>query len=152
VPRFLLRHLASPFGLRATLAMEHPELRCARVDLVRLSDWAALATKSCCGWEEEIAFRTDSPRAEALPITADVTPVVQWTVPTRGSIENLPLLPFSARSSAGEVEVEVEASRSIFATFLTCSGCTRRSRRAWLRVLRARGARRSRVAFEAGFG
>ena len=117
---------APVWGFARTLAMEHPELRCARVDLgPDFSDWAALGDEIML-WdgEEEIAFRDGTRLApRLLPITADVTPVVQWTVPTRGSIEKLALAPLQRRDPvAGEVEVEVEASALNFRDVLNVLG------------------------------
>ncbi len=117
---------APVWGMARTIAMEHPELRCVRVDLESgATDYGELAGE-IANWdgEEEIAFRGGIryvPRLAKHP--ASGSHAGQWTIPARGSIEGLVLAPLQRRApAAGEVEVEVEASALNFRDVLNVLG------------------------------
>jgi len=113
-------------GLARTIALEHPELRCVRVDLdVSTPGFQALA-QELAGWdgEEEIAFRSGE---RYVPRLAARRPgggqPRRWTIPARGRIESLALENMERRApAAGEVEVEIEASALNFRDVLNVLG------------------------------
>jgi len=112
------------WGLARTVAMEHPELRCARVDLDPLRpDYAALADE-LTSWdgEAEIAFRGGIRHVPRLARkTVDLPQPTRWAVTARGSIENLVTEPVERRAPAAE-EVEVEVSALNFRDVLNVLG------------------------------
>jgi acyl transferase domain-containing protein len=116
---------APVWGMARTVAMEHPELRCTRVDLdPSISDYGELANE-IANWdgEEEVAFRAGKRLVPRLARTRESIQATQWTVPARGSIEKLALAPLQRRTpAAGEVEVEVEASALNFRDVLNVLG------------------------------
>ncbi len=114
------------WGMARTIAMEHPELGCVRVDLDSLApDFDALA-KEIANWdgEEEIAFRADGRYVRRLvaKLAAEGEPE-RWTIPARGSLENLQLTAMQRRAPGpGEVEVEIETSALNFRDVLNVLG------------------------------
>jgi len=114
------------WGLARTIAMEHPELNCVRVDLDPLApDFDALA-KEIANWdgEEEIALRRDGRYVRRLvKKTAEAPEPRRWTIPARGSIDNLKLAALDRRAPGrGEVEIEVETSALNFRDVLNVLG------------------------------
>jgi acyl transferase domain-containing protein len=113
------------WGMARTIAMEHPQLNCVRVDLDPLApDFEALA-REIANWdeEEEIALREDGRYVRRLAKTAGPPEPRRWTVPARGSIDHLKLAALERRAPGpGEVEVEVETSALNFRDVLNVLG------------------------------
>jgi acyl transferase domain-containing protein len=117
---------APAWGLIRAIGLEYPELRCALTDLdPQAPDWAALA-QEIARWdgEPDAALRGGERRAPRLaPVPASSSAPRQWTIPARGSIDNLALQPSGRRAPGpGEVEVEVEASALNFRDVLNVLG------------------------------
>jgi acyl transferase domain-containing protein len=113
-------------GLARSLAMEHPKMGCVQVDLdPAASDFEALAAE-IDGWdgEEEIAYRAGRrfvPRLK-IGLTPNAEPQ-RWTIPVRGSVENLALDRLERRvPGPDEVEVQVETSALNFRDVLNVLG------------------------------
>jgi acyl transferase domain-containing protein/NADPH:quinone reductase-like Zn-dependent oxidoreductase len=117
---------APVWGLGRTLGIEHPELRCVRVDLdPAATDGEALADAILhSGGEEEIALRGGEryvPRLE--PTFAEEARPQRLVIPARGSIDNLATEAIERREPrSGEVEVEVEATALNFRDVLNVLG------------------------------
>jgi acyl transferase domain-containing protein/NAD(P)-dependent dehydrogenase (short-subunit alcohol dehydrogenase family) len=117
---------ASVWGLGRTIALEHPDLRCSRIDLdPQGSDFVTLAEEITCEeGEEEIAFRGGEryvPRLERKLLRKSETQ--RLTVSERGSIENLTMEVVERRDPLpGEVEVEVETTGLNFRDVLNAMG------------------------------
>ena len=114
------------WGMARTIAMEHPELSCVRVDLDPLApDFEALA-REIANWdeEEEIALRQDGRYVRRLVAKTTSAPEPRrWTIPARGSIDTLKLAALERRAPGpGEVEVEVETSALNFRDVLNVLG------------------------------
>lgn len=108
-------------GLARTIAMEHPELRCARLDIDATS--LGSIAQEMTGWdgEEEIAYcegRRYVPRLrQAAPVAR------QWKAGASASIENMRTEPLLRRDPGeGEIEVDVEASALNFRDVLSVLG------------------------------
>ena len=117
---------ATVWGAGRTIGLEHPELRCVRIDLESASaDYAALALELMnADGEEEITLRGGEryvPRVEPKFID-DLRPR-RLAISSRGSIDNLAVEPVERRAPArGEIEVEVEASALNFRDVLNVLG------------------------------
>jgi acyl transferase domain-containing protein/NADPH:quinone reductase-like Zn-dependent oxidoreductase/NAD(P)-dependent dehydrogenase (short-subunit alcohol dehydrogenase family) len=117
---------SSIWGLGRTIALEHPDLHCRRVDLDPAGiDFAALAQEITCeASEEEIAFRGGEryiPRLERKLLRENRPQ--RLIVSERGSLENLAIEPVDRRDpSPGEVEVEVETTGLNFRDVLNALG------------------------------
>jgi acyl transferase domain-containing protein len=114
------------WGMMRTIAIEHPELVSARVDLDSTApDYVTLA-EQIADWdgEEEMAFRSGVRYVRRLSrVSEGSLDPVHWTVPERGSVEKLALAPMERRRpQADELEVEVEASALNFRDVLNVLG------------------------------
>jgi len=116
---------APVWGMARTIALEHTELRCVRVDLDSASDFADLA-QEIANWdgEQEVAFRAGGryvPRLVAkLPSGRQPR---RWTIPSRGNIDSLALQSMERRAPGlGEVEVEIGAGALNFRDLLNVLG------------------------------
>ena len=114
------------WGMARTIAMEHPELTCVRIDLDPADpDFETLAKEIAGGdGEEEIAFRSGVRFARRLAskFVAPREPS-HWTIPARGSVDHLALAKLERRApNAGEVEIEVETSALNFRDVLNVLG------------------------------
>lgn len=125
------------WGLGQVIALEHPELRCVRVDLdptPGVDNSQLLADEIWSDAEEDqVAFRQQEryvahlTRYVAKPVsTKSVSPdqqPVQLTIATRGTLDNLALQPLTRRQpGAGEVEIRVRATGLNFKDVLNALG------------------------------
>jgi acyl transferase domain-containing protein/NADPH-dependent curcumin reductase CurA len=114
------------WGLGRTIGIEHPELRCVRIDLESApGDFAVLAQEIMnADGEEEIALRGGEryvPRVEPK-FVEDLQPR-RLVITSRGSIDNLAVETMERRAPAtGEIEVEVAASALNFRDVLNVLG------------------------------
>lgn len=113
-------------GMARTIAMEHPELRCARIDID-----GTPASLECVAnelalrdGEEETAYREGRRYAPRLRRAAAPPPQLQrWMVSSPGSLENLQNEAIARRPPApSEVQVDVETSALNFRDVLTVLG------------------------------
>ncbi|MGH9643746.1 MAG: SDR family NAD(P)-dependent oxidoreductase, partial [Terriglobales bacterium] len=117
---------APVWGLARTLAVEHPEFRCIRLDLdPDHSDFVSLAGEIIReNIPEEIALREDGryiPRLERN-LSRDLSPQ-RLVIPNRGSVDNLTVEIIERRApSPGEIEVEVENTGLNFRDVLNVLG------------------------------
>ena len=115
---------ATVWGLGRTIGIEHPELRCVRIDF-ESADYQALAQEilSADG-EEEIAYRNGErfiPRLE--PKFVEEPQHRRLVISSRGSIDNLAMESMErCAPKRGEVEVEVEATALNFRDVLNVLG------------------------------
>ncbi|MHB1132626.1 MAG: SDR family NAD(P)-dependent oxidoreductase [Chloroflexota bacterium] len=120
------------WGLAGTIALEHPEFNCVRVDLdpaagARQSQ-TLLAEVLSPGVEDQIAFR-DGVRYVArltrwalAPATTEKAPL-RLEIPSRGDLDNLQLRPLARRQPGpGEVEIRVLATGLNFKDVLNALG------------------------------
>jgi NADPH:quinone reductase-like Zn-dependent oxidoreductase len=119
--------LQSPvWGMARTIAVEHPELRCVRVDLdAAAPDFDSLAKEIAnFDGEDEIVFRASGRYVLRLAAKHAASRVPQrWVIPARGSLENLALAGMERRPPArAEVEVEIETSALNFRDVLNVLG------------------------------
>jgi acyl transferase domain-containing protein len=114
------------WGMARTIAVEHPELRCVRVDLDPAApDFDTLAKEIAnSDGEDEIAFRPAGRYVLRLAAKHAAGRIPRrWTIPARGSLENLALAGMERRPPArGEVEVEIETSALNFRDVLNVLG------------------------------
>ena len=117
---------ASMEGLARSLAMEHPELKCVRLDLGSDSQNFQQVAAELANWDgsQEVALRSGKRYVQrlerALPLAAQAS---QLTIPMRGSIDNLKFEAKQRRMPGPhEVEVEVEASALNFRDVLNVLG------------------------------
>jgi acyl transferase domain-containing protein/acyl carrier protein len=118
---------ATIWGLARTFALEHPEVRCVRVDVDEsAASTDALVDALATGIDiEEVAFRAGrrlAPRLVRVGAPADESPL-RLTITEHGSIDNLkyePLLP--REPGADDVEVEVHTSALNFRDVLNALG------------------------------
>ncbi len=115
---------ATAWGLGRTIGIEHPELRCARIDFDS-ADYQAVAQEIVhADGEEEIALRGGEryvPRVE--PKFIEEPQPRRLVVSSRGSIDNLAMESIERRAPGrGEVEVEVEATALNFRDVLNVLG------------------------------
>jgi acyl transferase domain-containing protein len=125
---------APVWGLANTIALEHPELRCARIDLdPAASDTTAELVEELRApdAEDQIGIRQGTRyvarlmRSEArrAPVANDEQPAVQLNITERGTLENLVLRPLARRSPGpGEVEIHVQAAGLNFKDVLNALG------------------------------
>ena len=129
---------ATVWGLGKVIALEHPELRCTRIDLSPHGVeneieklWVALDADSNKG---ELALRTDrllgarlqrmpNPTDHADPVTRFSGKPYHLTFTSRGSLENLQLETMVRRPPGrGEVEIRVHATALNFRDVLNVMG------------------------------
>ena len=124
------------WGLGKVVAIEHPELKCVRVDLDPASvDVEALAREVLAGdgSEDQVAFRGSGRYVARLvrrprPVGARTTgeqavPVRRLEVSERGVLENLRLQPAARRAPGpGDVEIRVHATGLNFRDVLNALG------------------------------
>ena len=134
---------AGLWGLGRTIALEHPELTCVRIDLdgtmapaaqaaalwAELAAVAYLPAQDAPPVEAQVALRRDARHVARL---ARYAPTVglslpdgpyRLTIPERGLLDNLQLQPVSRRTpEAGEVEIRVHASGLNFLDVLDVLG------------------------------
>ncbi len=116
---------APVWGMARTIALEHPELRCVRVDLDASSNFQDLA-REIAGWdgEQEVALRAGGRYVSRLmaKLPSGRQPR-RWIIPSRGQIDSLALQSMERRTPGpGEVEVEIEASALNFRDVLNVLG------------------------------
>lgn len=127
---------ASLWGLARVVALEHPELRCVRIDL----DAAAATVDSLDGLlaelqqpdgEDEIALRggdrlvarLEASQAAGQPVSPPTGAASQLEIGRRGILDNLEWRPSHRRPPGpGEVEIEVQASGLNFRDVLNALG------------------------------
>jgi acyl transferase domain-containing protein/NADPH-dependent curcumin reductase CurA/short-subunit dehydrogenase len=113
-------------GLARTIAMEHPELRCARIDVDATAASMECIAKELASWdgEEETAYRNGCrhvPRLQRAAIAS--SHLKRWKVRATGSIENLEMEAVRRRAPGpGEIDVDVDASALNFRDVLTVLG------------------------------
>jgi len=113
-------------GLARTLAMEHPELRCARIDVDATATSMECIAKELASWdgEEETAYRNGCryvPRLQRAAVAS--SQLKRWKADTTGSIENLEIEAVRRRAPGpGEIDVDVDASALNFRDVLTVLG------------------------------
>lgn len=122
---------SSLWGLGRVIALEHPELRCGRLDLDSLSTESDLLQELLADdREDQIAYRQGTRyvarlvRQEAAtePTSSDAQPF-QLKITEYGILENLTLAPMTRRApAAGEVEIEVRAVGLNFRDVLNALG------------------------------
>ena len=126
---------AALWGLGRTVALEHPELACVRVDLDPggAPDAAALAAEVGAGdGEDQVAYRGGKRfvarlgrakgRGAATPAPEDGQ-ALQLQIATRGVLDNLKLVAVNRRvPGKGEVEIQVEAAGLNFRDVLNALG------------------------------
>jgi hypothetical protein len=126
------------WGLARTIAMEHPEMRCRRIDLDPESDdadWGALIHEMWNeGGEEQVGFRegrrlvprlamSDLNRAEGASRRDREKAPLRLDTRERGILENLELKPLERRKPGrGEVEIRMEAAGLNFRDVLNALG------------------------------
>jgi NADPH:quinone reductase-like Zn-dependent oxidoreductase/acyl carrier protein len=129
---------AAVIGLARTIAMEHAELRCCRVDLDRGApegELAALVAELVADdTEEEVALRGASRRVSRIvpgEVRASVSEreepaagrAFRLTIDRPGSLDRLALRPFAANPPGpGEVQIAVEAAGLNFLDVLLAMG------------------------------
>lgn len=117
---------AAVLGMARTVALEHPELACVRIDGDTAADWLEAIATEIGQWdgEQEVALRGKSryvPRLErSVPPESERK---QWTIAEPGMIENL-RFEMVARPAPGPsyVDVEVEAAALNFRDVLAVLG------------------------------
>ena len=113
-------------GLARTVAIEHAELHCARIDVDETPASMECVAKEMASWdgEEETAYRNGRryvPRLQRA--AAGQSQLRRWKVEAHGSIENLETEIVQRRAPApGEVEIDVDASALNFRDVLTVLG------------------------------
>jgi acyl transferase domain-containing protein/NADPH-dependent curcumin reductase CurA/short-subunit dehydrogenase len=116
---------SSVVGLARTIAMEHPELRCARIDVDATASMECIA-KELASWdgEEETTYRNGCRYVPRLQRAATASSQLKrWKVSATGSIENLEIEAVSRRAPGpGEIDVDVDASALNFRDVLTVLG------------------------------
>ncbi len=117
---------SSVLGLARTIAMEHPELRCARIDVDAAAASMDCIAKEIANWdgEDETVYR-DGRRYVSRLQRAAIGPsqLKRWKVSATGSIENLETEAVSRRvPKSGEIEIDVDASALNFRDVLTVLG------------------------------
>ena len=122
------------WGLAATMALEHPELRCTCIDLDPSASadedaQAVLAEIVSSDSEDRVAYRGRERFVARLTryasrTTPDASPSpVQLTISSRGLLDNLVLQPVTRRAPArGEVEIRVRATGLNFRDVLNALG------------------------------
>jgi acyl transferase domain-containing protein/NADPH:quinone reductase-like Zn-dependent oxidoreductase/short-subunit dehydrogenase len=117
---------SSVIGLARTIAMEHPELRCARIDVDETPASMECIAKELASWdgEEETAYRNGCRYVPRLQRAATASSQLKrWKMGATGSIENLEIEPVSRRAPGpGEIDVDVDASALNFRDVLTVLG------------------------------
>jgi acyl transferase domain-containing protein len=118
---------ATIWGFGRSVALEHPELRCALLDLepAPASDLATriLAEIAAEDTEDQIAHRGAARWAPRLGPPATTDEPVELTVSARGTLENLALQPLTRRAPGpGEVEIRVDATGLNFKDVLNVLG------------------------------
>jgi acyl transferase domain-containing protein/NADPH:quinone reductase-like Zn-dependent oxidoreductase/aryl carrier-like protein len=113
-------------GMARTIAMEHPELRCVRIDVDATPASMECVAQELALWdgEEETAYRE---RRRYLPrLRRAATPSTQlqrWKISSPGSLENLETEALARRApSPGDIQVDVETSALNFRDVLTVLG------------------------------
>ena len=115
------------WGLGGVIALEHPELRCARVDLSPASDEteSLLAELRSNETENQIALRREGRYVARLArsTSGQKRQPVQLQITNYGTLDNLTLQPASRRSPGpGEVEIQVHATGLNFKEVLNVLG------------------------------
>jgi 8-amino-7-oxononanoate synthase/malonyl CoA-acyl carrier protein transacylase len=128
---------SSLWGLGRTIALEHSELNCVRIDLdpdLDANDLTALATDLCFpSAEDQIAYRQGDRYVARLMSHIVATPPDRLARPGNlpfqlkmsdyGILDNLTLLPLSRTApKAGEIEIQVYASGLNFRDVLNALG------------------------------
>ncbi|MBI3243490.1 MAG: SDR family NAD(P)-dependent oxidoreductase [Chloroflexi bacterium] len=118
---------SSLWGLGGVIALEHPELRCARVDLSPASDEteSLLAELWSNETETQIALRREGRYVARLAraTNAEKRQPVQLQITNYGTLDNLTLQPASRRAPGpGEVEIQVHATGLNFKEVLNVLG------------------------------
>lgn len=122
---------ASPlWGLGRVIALEHPELRCTRIDLdPENPDVSLLLKELASGSEDQVAFRQGQRYVARLSPATDTPPMATGTlgrqlqISQRGTLENLAWQPISRQAPAsGEVEIRVRAAGLNFRDVLNALG------------------------------
>lgn len=117
---------ASQWGLGRTIALEHPELRCVRVDLPASTQGFRALAGELANWdgEEEIALRRDSRYLPRLKRRQPRTETPErLSIADRGSFDNLRMEAIERRApGSNELEVEVETSALNFRDTLNALG------------------------------
>ncbi|HXC25498.1 MAG TPA: SDR family NAD(P)-dependent oxidoreductase, partial [Gemmatimonadaceae bacterium] len=114
-------------GLARTIAIEHPDLRCATVDLDASGDIAPLADEILLSdGEDRVVFRDNdryvSRLEPAAPALAPATPR-RLAIPVRGTLDNLQFDAIERQTPGiGQVEVQVEAAALNFRDVLNALG------------------------------
>lgn len=109
---------ATLWGLANVIALEHPELRCLRIDLDPVShskEIAGLAAELFANTAEDQVLFRGARRYVARLARAEATPVagkpVRFEVGTRGLLDSIRAVPMTRRRpDAGEVEIRVAAT------------------------------------------
>ncbi|MBZ0285294.1 MAG: type I polyketide synthase [Anaerolineae bacterium] len=107
------------WGLGKSIALEHPELNCTRVDIADTTDVDALFAELFSGDDEDQVALRAGKRYVARLVKAktaqseqllDGQPF-QLSIPTPGVLDNLQLIPLTRREpSVGEIEIRVRAT------------------------------------------
>ena len=127
---------SSLWGLGAVIALEHPQLRCSRMDLDLREDNAttaqALGAEICAvGPEDQVAFRAGSRYVARLArdgvdqvgTDLDLRKPFQLDIAERGLLDSLQFVPLTrAEPAAGEVEIEIVATALNFRDVLNALG------------------------------
>lgn len=113
-------------GLARSLAIEHPELKCVRLDLGSdLKDFQHVSAE-LANWDgsQEVALRNGKRYVRRLErVLPAAIEASRLTIPARGAIDNLKFEPIQRRAPGPhEVEVEVEASALNFRDVLNVLG------------------------------
>jgi acyl transferase domain-containing protein len=113
-------------GLARTVAIEHAELHCARIDVDETRASMECIVEEMASWdgEEEMAYRNGRRYVPRLQRAAAAqSQLRRWRVEAHGSIENLETEIVQRRAPApGEVEIDVDASALNFRDVLTVLG------------------------------
>ena len=130
---------ASSWGLGRVIALEHPALRCRRVDLdphglpeqqmaelaaelVAENDVEPVAYRQGQRWVARLG-RTSLPSPLTLPESRDRTPPFRLNIPTRGTMDNLQLQACDRHTpQPNEVEIRVQAAGLNFIDVLDTLG------------------------------
>jgi myxalamid-type polyketide synthase MxaB len=125
---------SSLWGLGRVIALEHPELRCGRVDLPSSQDWSALVPlliqELVTSGEDQVAYRQEARYVARLerwiptpgPNLGAATPVRLQSAGT-GILTDLSLMPMVRQAPAsGQVEIRVQATGLNFRDVLNALG------------------------------